>query len=181
MLAQQRWHDIIQPIKSMLKFRLPWNAGHTEYLAGDVYIQPFGPVTSTETRLVPYGHKRVTWDNKKYEEQMFYFNTVTRVARYSHTMPVGRAGYGLDYCYDCSAEVDILLQYLCTRMPELRGKQLQRQFCAMTFRCGRECDLKRTLLDPNSHPDDVMHGIQRRQWIAGMPAYYLSGSSVAQT
>ena len=94
MRSQQRWHDIIQPIKSMLKFRLPWTQGCTEYLAGDVYLQAFGPTTTTETRLVPYGHGRVLWNNKKYEEQMFYFNTVTRVARYAHAMPVGKPGYG---------------------------------------------------------------------------------------
>jgi hypothetical protein len=78
MLAQQQWHDIIKPRKSMLKFRLPWTPGQTEYLAGDVYLQAFGPITTTETRLIPHGHDRTLWDNKQYEEQMFYFNTVTR-------------------------------------------------------------------------------------------------------
>eukprot|EP00961_Rhodomonas_salina_P293788 3934036-Rhodomonas_salina.1 len=104
MLTQQRWHDIIRPLKSMLKFRLPWAAGQTEYLSGDVYLQPFAPITSTESRLIPHGHERIMWDNRKYEEQMFYFNTVTRVARYAHDMPVGEVVSGLDYCYDCNTE-----------------------------------------------------------------------------
>jgi hypothetical protein len=86
MLAQQQWHDIIKPRKSMLKFRLPWTPGQTEYLAGDVYLQAFGPITTTETRLIPHGHDRTLWDNKQYEEQMFYFNTVTR---YSNTILFG--------------------------------------------------------------------------------------------
>ena len=80
MTTQQAWHDILRPIKSMLKFRLSWKQGTTEYLAGDLYLQAFGPTTTTETRLVPHNHDRIVWDHTKYEEQMFHFNTVTRVA-----------------------------------------------------------------------------------------------------
>jgi cap2 methyltransferase len=172
MQAQQRWHDIMQPIKSMLKFRLPWRPGYTEYLAGDVYLQAFGPISTTETRLVPHGHSRVIWNNKKYEEQMFYFNTVTRVARYPHPMPVGRPGYGLDYCYDCRAEVEILSEYLRKFNPDLQGVHLMEKFCEMTCRCSREIDPSRTLMDVNSDPDEKRKGIQRRQWINGRPSYY---------
>ena len=110
-----------------------------EYLAGDVYCQPFGSITTTESRLVPHGHNRVMWDNKKYEEQLFYFNTVTRVARYAHSMPVGKPGYGLDYCYDCRSEVKILSQYLRKYNPELQGVHLKDKFCVMTCRCSQEC------------------------------------------
>jgi len=172
MQAQQRWHDTMQPIKSMLKFRLPWRPGYTEYLAGDVYLQAFGPTTTTETRLVPYGHSRVIWNNKKYEEQMFYFNTVTRVARYPHPMPVGRPGYCLDYCYDCRAEVEILSEYLRKYNPDLQGVQLMEKFCEMTCRCSRENDPSRTLMDANSDPEEKKKGIGRRQWIHGRTSYY---------
>ena len=47
----------------------------------------------------------------RYEEQMFYFNAMTRVAQYRHDV-VGVPG--LDYCYDCNAEVVILKQYLAS-------------------------------------------------------------------
>ena len=172
MQTQQRWHDIIKPIKSMLKFRLPWTSDQTEYLAGDVYLQAFGPITTTETRLIPYGHSRVMWDHKKYEEQMFYFNTVTRVARYPHEMPVGLAGHGLDYCYDCRSEVEILTQYLHKMQPGLHSEQLKQKFCEMTCACGRESAFNRTLMDANSDPDDKINGIRRRQWIKNKPAYH---------
>jgi cap2 methyltransferase len=172
MQAQQKWHDIIKPIKSMLKFRLPWTGGKTEYLAGDVYIQAFGPITTTETRLIPHGHDRVMWDNQKYEEQMFHFNTVTRVARYPHHMPVGSPGYGLDYCYDCRSEVAILLQYLHKTQPELQDEQQQQRFCEMTCRCNRESAPDRTLMDANSDPEERNIGIRRLQWINGKPAYH---------
>lgn len=38
MEAQMRWHNIMKPLKSMLKFRLSWKAGTTEYLAGDIEV-----------------------------------------------------------------------------------------------------------------------------------------------
>ena len=172
MMDQQRWHGIMKPIKSMLKFCLPWKAGQTEYLAGDVYLQAFGPITTTETRLIPHGHHRVMWDNQKYEEQMFHFNTVTRVARYPHHMPVGPPGYGLDYCYDCRSEVEIILQYLRKTEPELQGEVLKQKFSEMTCRCSWEISQNRTLMDPNSDPDEKDNYIRKRQWINGKPAYH---------
>ena len=36
----------------MLKFRLPWRAGDTEYLDGEVRLQPYAKPRSTETRLL---------------------------------------------------------------------------------------------------------------------------------
>jgi hypothetical protein len=57
--------------------------GFTEYLAGDVYLPVWGPITTTETRLVPSEGFHV-YDNTKHEENMFYFNTTARVALYPH-------------------------------------------------------------------------------------------------
>ena len=31
MMAQQQWHKLMRPVKSLLKFRLPWNPGATSY------------------------------------------------------------------------------------------------------------------------------------------------------
>ena len=169
MLAQQRWHDIIRPKKSLLKFRLPWTVGGTEYLAGDVRIQPFGPITTTETRLVPHGHERVEWDNKQYWEQMFHFNTVTRVARYPHVVPVGWDGGGLDYCYDCRSEVEILEAYV--RKYDAEARDPLQRVLALTHRASRECAPHRTLLDPNSDPEVRTRAIRSMQWVAGKPAY----------
>jgi hypothetical protein len=52
MRDQERWHLFMQPRASMLKFRLPWSKGSTEYLDGAVYFQPYVHARSTETRLV---------------------------------------------------------------------------------------------------------------------------------
>ena len=79
---QMEWHLALNPVRSMLKFRLNYSnfgMGETRYLDGDVYLPIWGPQTTTETRLVPFGKEIKDWDNKLYEEQMFYFNTQTRV------------------------------------------------------------------------------------------------------
>jgi cap2 methyltransferase len=60
-----------------------YGKGVTKYLAGDVYLPVWGPITTTETRLVP-SEGLYDYDNTKYEENMFYFNTAARVALYPH-------------------------------------------------------------------------------------------------
>ncbi len=85
MAAQQQWHRIMCPLRSLLRFRLPWTKGTTEYLDGTVFLPVWGPQTTTETYLVPNEPPRdKLWDNGEYEEQMFRFNTVTRVQVSSH-------------------------------------------------------------------------------------------------
>lgn len=140
---QLEWYTIINPKKSMFKFRLPWlvpfekhngewipsphdskskgkeykwvtrGGEKFKYLAGDIYIQPFGPQSTTETRLHvdmfdrKQGPKFTIYDNTEYEEQMFYFNTKARPSLYYH----GERGEGIDDCYDCATEVKILDGY----------------------------------------------------------------------
>jgi hypothetical protein len=67
MSKQLKWHDIIKPLYSMLKFRLPWDNNYTEYAAGKIYLPVFGPLSTTESRLViPKKYTIVKYDNKKY-------------------------------------------------------------------------------------------------------------------
>jgi hypothetical protein len=104
---QMRWHLIMKPRASMFKFRLPWEEGKTPYLSGKVYIQPYAQMHSTETRLIATSSEIYDWDNKIYEEQCFFFNTVTRMLPYDH----GVKGAGLKLDYDCASEVEILRLY----------------------------------------------------------------------
>lgn len=150
MAAQMRWHLEMRPAKSMLKFRLPWpefaGSACSEYLDGDVYLPVWGPQTTTEARLVPYGAQTVQWDNARYERQMFYFNTVTRVARYEHAMRVGAPNH-LDYCYDCAAEAAILQAYV-RKTTGLSGAPLARAADALCAACSAACTTgRRTLRD----------------------------------
>lgn len=111
---QSRWHKMIKPKKTMLKFRLSWKPGTTKYLDGKIYLPVWGPQSTTEARLVPDGDDERDYDNTEYEEQMFYFNTVTRVTYYPHD--VDAPGY--DSCFDCASEVLILKEYLCKMKKE---------------------------------------------------------------
>ncbi|XP_004364062.1 hypothetical protein CAOG_03223 [Capsaspora owczarzaki ATCC 30864] len=166
--AQMRWHLLMQPVRSMLKFRLPWAPGTTEYLDGDLYLPVWGPITTTEARLITAEdpNAKRDYDHTKYERQMFFFNTEQRVWLYDH--PV--RGEGLDCCYDCRAEVFILADYL------LKVKRVSEADCAtevanMSRRISRKIAGGRTLLDDNIDPGVRKRGIQSRQWIGGRPAY----------
>lgn len=114
MRAQERWVKILSPEKSMLKFRLPYtldDIGTTkyEYLDGIVFLPVWGGQTTSETRLVVDKNASTRiWNPVKYEDQMFYFNTITRVKYYPHDIK----WKGYDHCYDCRSEIFILEQYL---------------------------------------------------------------------
>jgi hypothetical protein len=109
MQIQMDWVLALKPRKSMLKFRLPWESGETEYLDGDIYYQPWAPSTSTETRLITDGTSKKMYSNRDYEQRMFYFNTHTRTNLHIHSIEGIK---GLDYCYDCATEVYIWKMYL---------------------------------------------------------------------
>ena len=103
MLSQLSWHQNLNPVASLFKFRLPWDIEEqTKYLEGTIYLPIFGRQLTHESRLyVQRGAKMVLYDNKKYEGQMAYFNQVQRVARYKN-----------DRCYDCTAFRAIVKEYL---------------------------------------------------------------------
>ena len=108
MKAQETWCNLMKPKMSSLKFRLPWSEGASSYFAGTIYYQAWGPITTTETRLFTDCKEVVKYDNRLYESQLFYFNTKTRIALYEHPI---KDVPGLDHCYDCKAEVQILLDF----------------------------------------------------------------------
>lgn len=88
MKLQESWVLEMQPIESLLKFRLPWPKKNQDifvsYLNGIVYWQPWAPHTSTETRLKPLRNPKTNqleqkqWNIIDYEEKCFYHNCVTR-------------------------------------------------------------------------------------------------------
>jgi cap2 methyltransferase len=108
MEEQAAWHFILGG-KSMLKFRLPYTAGTTSYLKGELLLPVWGPQSTTECRLVvDPGCGYQEYDHGVHEQRMSYFNKVARPALYPH----GVRGCGLDHCYDCTAEINILRDYL---------------------------------------------------------------------
>jgi hypothetical protein len=77
---QQRWCEIIKPDMAMLKMRLRWKPGKTEYFDGDIYTQPrIGP-KSTETRLWTNCKTKKIYDNDSYNNRCYYFQKYQRNA-----------------------------------------------------------------------------------------------------
>ncbi|CAK7994782.1 Cap-specific mRNA (nucleoside-2-O-)-methyltransferase [uncultured virus] len=120
MRKQAEWVKILNPVHALLKFRPRWpimdqpDSHYDQYLAGDIYLQPWAPATSTETRLKPIrnsegNYYEIQWDNIKYEGQCYYHNSVRRENYYPNI-----------YCddpellddYDSAAEGKILEIYL---------------------------------------------------------------------
>jgi hypothetical protein len=126
MADQADWVRTMRPIVSMLKFRLPWpvidpahpdlaeddNENQSKYFPGERMLQPWARQTTTETRLiVPRANidESQTYNHVVYEQQMMYHNFIGRPTLYDHTV---KGVPGLDHCFDCSSEVDILREYL---------------------------------------------------------------------
>ena len=107
------------------------------------------------------------WDNKKYEDQLFYFNTRARPAVYPHTVQ----GSGLDHCYDCLSEITILKQWILKNEPSLSEARLNERVAEESLRISRSLDTQRTLESGNADPGLRRAGIVRRQSIEGRPAY----------
>lgn len=105
---QMEWARTLNADCSLLKFRLPWGEGTTNYLDGKILVQVYPPCTSTETRLVctqeDLSRPLKAYNQKEYEEQLMWHNTVQRAQLFPHDIKVK----GLDYCYDCRALVDTM-------------------------------------------------------------------------
>lgn len=127
----------------MLKFRLPWKDGITKYLKGKIYLPVWGRQTTTETRLViDKNIDFLNYDNKKYEEQMFYFNTVTRVQYYEHNL-AGIDEY--DHCYDCAAENYILTNYLLKSKKNIDEKNIIKEIRYLSKKITKLISYSRTI------------------------------------
>lgn len=135
MNMQKQWLDIMKPNISMLKFRLPFSFNENpleikgdyknlEYFDGEIYLQAWAGYYSTETRLYILGEPKLKkYDWRLYESEMFYFNNITRTKLHNHKLSYLKDknlrrkvfNLGIDRCYDCSAEVYIVNEYLKMR------------------------------------------------------------------
>src|SRR5947208_16442694 len=113
-MNQMKWCRLMQPMKAILKFRLPYYAGQTMYLKGKCLLPIWGPQSTSETRLIPscdfestdeadIEDSMIEYDHTKYEDQMFYFNKRIRVGYYDH-----EEIDGYDHCFDCTAEIIVI-------------------------------------------------------------------------
>lgn len=119
MIMQEKWVLAMQPRACMLKFRLEYDkAGirEFEYIEGELRIQAWAPPSSSETRLIAVrgadGYKRCMYDQQRYDNQMFYNNSIIREwGAFDHGVPLRRVR-GLDTCYDCALEAYMWKKYL---------------------------------------------------------------------
>jgi hypothetical protein len=116
MKMQMDWVKIMNPEYSMLKFRLPYKEGQTEYLNGVLYFQIWPGATSTETRLwVPKNPSLIMYDNGDYQDILFAHNYCTRMQHFDIPAIKGEEILkfkGFEFDYDSKAEVHVLCEYL---------------------------------------------------------------------
>ena len=94
----------------MLKVRLPFGKGSTEYLMGDFKLQLWAPRRGTECRLVVPGTSDTQmYDDRDFDAAMAHFRNVERTTYYVHDMDDVE---GIGHCYDCRAELFVLEQYV---------------------------------------------------------------------
>lgn len=141
MNLQHECVKIMNPYASSLKFRLRYvdsiddTTATTKYLAGKIFIQPWAPQVSTETRLFVERKdkcKLATYSNYKYESAMFRHNFITRQFQTFPTDPQLLCNDGLCTCYDCAATLQILRDYLATTSIEITNNvliKMIKEFC----------------------------------------------------
>jgi hypothetical protein len=108
MELQKRWHLALKPVASLMKFRLPYENGTTEYLKGDLYYQVWAPSTSTEGRIVIRGDEITAYNNTEYESKLYRFNLCTRFQPFETPIKIGE----IIHSYDALGELTILSNYL---------------------------------------------------------------------
>ncbi len=117
MISQKEWFYILNPFRSLLKFRFPycpvqWKPADEKpfkYLDGSIFIQSYEPPQSTETRLyVKDNPKEILYYPCSYADRLSYFNKYIRTLCYSHKIKSA----GIDHCYDCYSYIYILENYI---------------------------------------------------------------------
>lgn len=115
---QHKWYRILGNTAkaSMLKFRLPFEVPphEVQYPQGQIWLQPWAPPSSTETRLVLLPDAQtITYETRCYEEELFYHNIVRREwykCRQCNCRTLSSIMPGFDGCYDCSLALKIFEQ-----------------------------------------------------------------------
>lgn len=123
----------IRPVASLLKFKLPYGDGETDYFDGKIMLPVWGKQQTTETRLLVTDHKKKRkYNHKEYENRMNYFNKIHRYAYHKHKL-VGKSN--LCPCYDCASHVNILERYAGLKSKEIDYKVLEKMSNDCVYYC----------------------------------------------
>lgn len=166
---QMNWYNIMKPKMAMFKFRLPYGSnGKTEYLKGDIYIQAYSPATSTETRLIVRENAETKlYDDRKFEEQMFYFNKYERIDLFDniiYDIPENMKN-GLTNNYDSVSEIHILYEYLkCINF----GQNYNNKIIDMVGEINKTLSYTRTLFSDQpikGHKKNMLKELQKKGYL----------------
>lgn len=107
-----KWHKIISPDYSYFKFRCGYDTEEIyKYYKGKIFLQPFAPLSSTETRILLKNKlKEHDYNIKKYQGKMFYFNRIIRPSY--HLKSIINENNYFDHCYDCTYFSYLIRNYL---------------------------------------------------------------------
>lgn len=127
MLSQKRWVQLIHPLLSLLKFRLPYTLGRDSsvpYLQGKLLFGIWPKKDSTETRLLvkrsDINRDPFEYNFGDYEQTLAFHNQYTRRTCFASALPQNLQAFvrGKDTnvpqycgCYDCAAELTVLDRY----------------------------------------------------------------------
>jgi Poly A polymerase regulatory subunit len=82
-----------------------------QYFDGEIFIQPWAPISSTESRLVVASQPQIRkYDYHEYENKFFYYNKLLRAYQY-YINPNANKALGFDHCADCALENLIWTEY----------------------------------------------------------------------
>jgi hypothetical protein len=83
-----------------------------DYFDGTIYLQPFGPKSSTESRLVTNCKKIISYGlSSTYDNKFFFHNNIARGYQLFKNPNADRK-LGFDYCCDCALENYIWERYI---------------------------------------------------------------------
>lgn len=106
--------DIEIPLEFDSEFRVDFVQNYVDrrlqYFAGDLNLQAWPGMYSTETRLMTNG-QTVSLYSDDYEERLFYYNAIDRPYVY-HENVNADPEIGFDHCNDCALENLIWTEYL---------------------------------------------------------------------
>jgi hypothetical protein len=100
---QHKWWKSLKPETSLLTFRLPQTSVKMKYLEGRLLAEPWASRKANHCRFI------VTRGAK--EKSLKYFHSKIRLTYYKNS-DRDLFTAGLDHCFDCSAEIFILQQYV---------------------------------------------------------------------
>ena len=111
---QKELHKILQPFKSMIRFRIPYPESKLNtrvefsYLNGLLLFKPWWHAALMEVNLiVDASPMPKEYSYIKFKNQLYRFNSVMRVQCYEHKV----SARGIDHCYDCRCEVYVFEEY----------------------------------------------------------------------